>query len=185
MSLPAYLEGLAPWPQVDFAEFGPVRPTKLSKIQKLVGAFLGRNWVAIPHVTHQDEADVTDMERRRIERNAVGGAKITPVPLLVKALAAALRTFPQFNVSLDPESGTLVAKDYVHIGVAVETPAGLLVPVIRDADAKPVEVLAQEIAAISEKARTKGLSMAEMAGGCITLSSLGHIGGTGCCFARG
>jgi pyruvate dehydrogenase E2 component (dihydrolipoamide acetyltransferase) len=173
------LAGLAPWPQADFAEFGSVESRKLSKIQRLVGSFLGRNWVAIPHVTHQDEADVTELETRRAERNAKGGVKITPVPLLVKAMADALRAFPHFNASLDPAAGTLVLKHYVHVGVAVDTPGGLLVPVIRDCDTKPLDAIASEIAAVSEKARTKGLSMAEMTGGCMTLTSLGHIGGTG------
>lgn len=173
------LAGLAPWPHGDFAEFGPVETRKLSRIQRLVGSFLGRNWVAIPHVTHHDDADVTDLEARRQAHNAGGGAKISIVPLLVKAMAAALRAFPQFNASLDPAGGTLVMKGYLHIGVAVDTPGGLLVPVIRDCDAKSVTDIAAEIAALSEKARTKGLSMAEMSGGCMTLTSLGHIGGTG------
>lgn len=173
------LAGLAPWPQADFTEFGAVEIRKLSKIQRLVGSFLGRNWVAIPHVTHQDDADVTDLEARRIARNAQGGVKITPVPLLVKAMAAALRAFPQFNASIHPAAGTLAVKDYVHIGVAVDTPGGLLVPVIRDCDTKSLDEIAAEIVAISEKARTKGLSMPEMSGGCMTLTSLGHIGGTG------
>lgn len=173
------LGGLAPWPQADFAAFGPVQTRKLSKIQRLVGAFLGRNWVAIPHVTHQDDADVTEMEQRRLAHNSTGGAKLTPVPLLVKAMASALRTFPQFNASLDGSRETLILKDYVHIGVAVDTPGGLLVPVIRDCDAKSVAEIAVELAAMSEKARTKGLPMADMSGGCMTLTSLGHIGGTG------
>jgi pyruvate dehydrogenase E2 component (dihydrolipoamide acetyltransferase) len=144
----------------------------------LVGSFLGRNWVAIPHVTHQDEADVTELEERRRVRNARGGPKITPVPLLVKAMAAALKAFPLFNASLDPAAGTLALKKYVHIGVAVETPAGLLVPVIKDCDQKSLDEIAGEIALLSEKARTKGLPMTEMSGGCMTLTSLGHIGGT-------
>lgn len=173
------LEGLAPWPAVDFTEFGEVETRKLSKIQRLVGSFLGRNWVSIPHVTHQDDADVTDMEQRRQVRNAKGGTKITPVPILVKAMADALRAFPQFNSSIDPSAGTLVLKKYVHIGVAVDTPGGLLVPVIRDCDAKSLDDIAAEIAAISDKARTKGLSIPEMSGGSMTLTSLGHIGGTG------
>ena len=173
------LAALAPWPQTDFAEFGPVEPRKLSKIQKLVGAFLGRNWVAIPHVTHQDLADITDTEARRAERNAAGRAKVTLVPLLARALADALQAFPQFNVSLDPSNGMLISKQYFHIGVAVDTPNGLLVPVIRDVPAKSLDALVGEITQLSEKARARGLSMHEMAGGCITLTSLGHIGGTG------
>jgi pyruvate dehydrogenase E2 component (dihydrolipoamide acetyltransferase) len=173
------LASLARWPQVDFAEFGATEPRKLSKIQKLVGTFLGRNWVTIPHVTHQDLADITDTEARRAERNRAGGVKVTLVPLLVRALAQALKAFPQFNVSLDSANGTLVSKHYFHIGVAVDTPNGLLVPVVRNVEGKSLEALAQEIAVLSEKARAKGLSVQEMAGGCITLTSLGHIGGTG------
>ena len=173
------LAGLAPWPTGDFSVFGEIEQRPLSKIQKFVAAFLGRNWVAIPHVTHQDEADITDLEERRKAHNAVGGAKLTAVPLLVKALADGLAAFPQFNASLDPMSAMLTLKKYVHVGVAVDTPGGLLVPVIRDCDRKSATQIAEEIAALSEKARTKGLSMAEMSGGCITLTSLGHIGGTG------
>lgn len=173
------LDGLAPWPQADFAAFGPVETRKLSKIQRLVGAFLGRNWVAIPHVTHQDDADVTAMEARRLAHNAAGGTRLTPVPLLVKAMASALAAYPQFNASLDGGREALVLKRYVHIGVAVDTPNGLLVPVIRDCDQKSVAEIAAEIVALSDKARTKGLAMSEMSGGCMTLTSLGHIGGTG------
>ncbi|WP_052757398.1 2-oxo acid dehydrogenase subunit E2 [Sphingobium chungbukense] len=173
------LAGLAPWPTGDFSAFGEVEQRPLSKIQKYVAAFLGRNWVAIPHVTHQDDADVTELEERRKAHNASGGTKLTAVPLLVKALADGLSAFPQFNASLDPVSGMLTLKKYVHVGVAVDTPAGLLVPVIRDCDRKSATQIAEEIVALSDKARTKGLSMAEMSGGCITLTSLGHIGGTG------
>jgi pyruvate dehydrogenase E2 component (dihydrolipoamide acetyltransferase) len=173
------LEGLAPWPKVDFAEFGGIELRKLSKVQRLVGAFLGRNWVAIPHVTHHDAADITEFEERRRARNEKGGVKITLVPLLMKAMVAALRQFPQFNASLDLAGGNLVIKSYVNIGVAVDTPGGLLVPVVRDCDRKGLDEIAAEVAALSEKARTKGLSMPEMSGGCITLTSLGHIGGTG------
>ena len=173
------LAGLAPWPQGDFSAYGEVEVRKVGKIQRLVGAFLGRNWVAIPHVTHQDEADVTALEERRKAHNDRGGTKLTIVPLLVKALADALVRFPQFNASLDPQAGELVLKKYVHIGVAVDTPGGLLVPVIRNCDGKSAGEIATEVQALSEKARTKGLAMAEMSGGCITLTSLGHIGGTG------
>lgn len=173
------LDNLAPWPEADFAEFGPIETRKLTNIQKLVGAFLGRNWVAIPHVTHQDEADVTELEQRRVARNDAGAAKLTLVPLLVRTLALGLRKYPQFNTSLVPAAGSLVQKNYCNIGVAVETPRGLLVPVLRDCDTRGLDDIASEIAALSAKARTKGLSMAEMSGGCITLTSLGHIGGTG------
>jgi pyruvate dehydrogenase E2 component (dihydrolipoamide acetyltransferase) len=152
--------------------------SKLGRIQKLTGAFLGRNWVAVPHVTHHDDVDVTQFEERRRAFGKEAGIKLTLVPCLVKAMADALRAFPQFNASLDPAEGTLVLKKYVHVGVAVDTPNGLLVPVIRDCDKKGVVEIAREIAAVSEKARLKGLSMQEMSGGCMTLSSLGHIGGT-------
>lgn len=172
------LANLAPWPTGDFSVFGEVEIVPLGKIQRYVAASLGRNWVAIPHVTHNDDADVTQLEVRRKARNAEGGAKLTPVPLLVKSMADALRAFPQFNASLDPASGTLILKKYVHVGVAVDTPKGLLVPVIRDCDRKSAAQIADEVAAVSEKARSKGLSMAEMSGGCMTLTSLGHIGGT-------
>lgn len=172
------LANLAPWPTGDFSVFGEVEVVPLGKIQRYVAANLGRNWVAIPHVTHNDDADVTQLEERRKARNAEGGSKLTPVPLLVKSMADALRAFPQFNASLDPANGTLTLKKYVHIGVAVDTPNGLLVPIIRDCDRKSVTQIADEITAMSEKARSKGLSMAEMSGGCMTLTSLGHIGGT-------
>lgn len=172
------LDNLAPWPVGDFSMFGEVEKQPLNKIQKYVAAHLGRNWVAIPHVTHNDDADITDLETRRKAHNDVTGARLTIVPLLVKALAQALGAFPQFNASLDPANGELTLKKYVHVGVAVDTPNGLLVPVIRDCDTKSPGDIAAEIAELSQKARTKGLSMAEMSGGCITLTSLGHIGGT-------
>jgi pyruvate dehydrogenase E2 component (dihydrolipoamide acetyltransferase) len=172
------LDDLAPWPVNDFAIYGEVEVKKLNRIQKLVGSFLGRNWVAIPHVTHNDDADITDFEQRRKAYNAKGGVKLTPVPLLIKVLADGLRQFPQFNASLNPADGTLVLKKYVNIGVAVEIPGGLLVPVIRNADTKSLDEIATEIGELSEKARTKGLPMSEMSGSCITLTSLGHIGGT-------
>lgn len=173
------LDGLAPWPTGDFSAFGEVEIKPIGKIQKFVASFLGRNWVAIPHVTHQDEADITALEERRKASNATGGAKLTIVPILVKVIADALAAFPQFNASIDPAAGTLIFKKYVHVGVAVDTPGGLLVPVIRDCDKRSVAEIAAAIVALSDKARTKGLSMAEMSGGCMTLTSLGHIGGTG------
>ena len=172
------LDGLAPWPAEDFSVYGEVEVKKLSRIQKLVGSFLGRNWVAIPHVTHNDQADITDFEIRRRDYNARAGAKLTPVPLLVKVLADGLKQFPQFNASLNPADGSLVLKKYINIGVAVDTPGGLLVPVIRNADTKSLAQITAETVELSEKARTKGLPMSDMSGGCITLTSLGHIGGT-------
>jgi pyruvate dehydrogenase E2 component (dihydrolipoamide acetyltransferase) len=170
---------LAPWPSVDFSSFGEVEEKKLSRIQGLTGSFLSRNWALIPHVTHNDDADITEMETRRKAWNAKeGNSKITPVSLLIKALVAALQEFSIFNSSLSGDFSSVVFKKYYNIGVAVDTPQGLLVPVIRDCDKKSVSELAYELAAISEKARTKGLSLAEMSGSCITLSSLGHLGGT-------
>ena len=173
------LQDLPGWPEADFAAFGEIEVKKLSRVQKFASGVLRRNWVAIPHVTHHDDADVTEMELRRRSHNAAGGTKITAAALLVRALVMALRAFPQFNASLDPKAGALVCKKYFHIGVAVDTPSGLLVPVLRDCDRKSLAAIASEIAAVAEKARAKGLSLAEMSGGCITLTSLGHIGGTG------
>jgi pyruvate dehydrogenase E2 component (dihydrolipoamide acetyltransferase) len=170
---------LAPLPPADFSEFGPAETKPLSRIQKLVGSFLGRNWVTIPHVTHHDEIDITAVEVRRQDWNkAHPDNKLTPVVLLVKALVAALQKFPQFNASLSEDGNSIVYKKYFNIGMAVDTPGGLLVPVIRNADAKSLSEIAGEIGELSEKARTKGLPMSEMSGGCITLTSLGHIGGT-------
>lgn len=177
--MPQYLDVLAPWPEQDFAEFGTVEVKKLGRIQQLTAAFLGRNWVAIPHVTHHDEADVTALETARKAWNAEHpDAKATILVPVVKAVAAALRAFPVFNTSLMADGKSLVWKDYVHIGIAIDTPNGLLVGVVRDCDTKPAGQISTEIAALSEKARTKGLSMADMTGGSMTISSLGHIGGT-------
>lgn len=177
--IPTLIGGLAPWPDIDFSEFGEVEVQKLSRIQSLTGKFLGRNWVVIPHVTHNDDADVTDMEQRRKDWNIRRpGAKVTPVVILAKVLALALAEFPQFNVSIQSQSGTLVRKSYYHIGIAMDTPAGLMVPVIRDVDKKGFDAIAKELKALADKARTKGLNMQEMSGSCISLSSLGHIGGT-------
>lgn len=177
--MPHFLETLAPWPEADFAAFGEVDLKARTRMQHLVGRFLGRNWVHIPHVTHHDEIDVTELEVRRKAWNAEHPhMRITPVVPIVKALAQTLSVFAQFNVSLDATGAHLVQKKYVHIGVAVEVPQGLLVPVLRDCDQKPLSVLARELTALAQKARTKGLSMQEMEGGSISISSLGHIGGT-------
>jgi len=170
---------LAPWPKDDFSAYGEVDVQPISRIQQLVGSFLGRNWVRIPHVFHQDEADITTLDAYRKELNARNpDKKLTPLPYIMKALAVVMAEFPQFNASLDGE-GNLVYKKYFHIGVAVDTPMGLLVPVIRDCNRRSIYEIGEELATVSEKARAKGLSTAEMAGGCITVSSLGHIGGTG------
>src|SRR5690606_20665945 len=168
---------LIPWPKVDFGKFGPVERKPLSRIQKLSGANLARNWAMIPHVTQHDEADITEMEafRRRLgEENK--DVKVTPLVFLIKAVVAALKKFPAFNASLEGEA--LVLKDYFHIGIAVDTPDGLVVPVIRDADRKGLLELARELAEVSARAREKKLGAADMQGGCFSISSLGGIGGT-------
>lgn len=171
---------MLPWPVDDFSRYGPVEARAVGKIQGFVGRAMHRNWVSIPHVTHHDDADVTEFERRRKAWNAAHpDEKRTLLPVLIKASVAALQQHPNFNCSLSADGATLFAKSYFNIGVAVDVPSGLLVPVIRNCDQKEVGEIAREVAQISEKARTKGLSVAEMAGGCFTLSSLGHIGGTG------
>ncbi|MET4898712.1 2-oxo acid dehydrogenase subunit E2 [Sphingomonadaceae bacterium jetA1] len=176
----SFIEALPDWPTDDFATFGKVTVRKRSRMQQLVGRFLGRNWIRIPHVTHHDEVDVTEVEARRLAWNADHPAhRISPVIPMVKALALALAEHPQFAASLDASGEQLIEKHYAHVGVAVEVPAGLLVPVLRDCDTRPLPELATELAALAEKARTKGLPMTDMTGGCISLSSLGHIGGTG------
>ncbi|MNF22409.1 Dihydrolipoyllysine-residue acetyltransferase component of pyruvate dehydrogenase complex [compost metagenome] len=170
---------LPAWPQVDFSEFGEIETRPLSRVQKLTAQYMARNWVMIPHVTHQDDADITELEARRKARNAAGEAtKLTLLPYLIKAVVGALKSFPQFNASLDGSGKNLVLKKYFNIGVAVDTRFGLLVPVLRDCDRKSIAELAAELQAISTKARDKGLSMAEMSGGCFTISSLGSFGGT-------
>lgn len=170
---------LPPAPVVDFTHYGPVEAVALSRHQKIAGSFLARNWVQIPHVTHQDEAEVEALDAFRKELGTKLGTRFTPVPFLIKAVVRALAAFPRFNASLAPDGETLILKQYFHIGVAVETPNGLVVPVIRDCDKKSIAELATELAAKAERARTKGLPMAEMSGGCFSISSLGSIGGTG------
>ena len=170
---------LLPWPKVDFAKFGPVEAVPLSRIKRISGANLARNWVMIPHVTQFDEADITDLEALRTrlnEENAKAGVKVTMLAFLIKACVAALRKFPDFNASLDGES--LVRKRYFHIGFAADTPNGLVVPVLKDADRKGVLEIAREMGALSAKAREGKLGPAEMQGGCFSVSSLGGIGGT-------
>lgn len=166
-------------PEIDFSVFGPVTRKPLSRIQKLVASHLSRNWSTIPHVTHQDNADVTGLGSVRKRLQETSGTAITPLPFLVKAAVAALKAFPHFNASLDAAQRNLILKDYFHIGIAVDTPGGLLVPVLRDADRKSVLQLAREIAAVSEQARSKGLPLDRMSGGCFSISSLGSLGGTG------
>lgn len=170
---------LLPWPKVDFAKFGEIEEKPLSRIQKIAGANLSRNWVMIPHVTHHEDADITEMEafRKKLgEENKE--LKITPLVFQMKAVVAALREFPQFNASLDASGEKLILKKYFHIGIAVDTPDGLVVPVIRDVDKKGLLELAQELGEMSKKARDKKLGPAQMSGGCFSISSLGGIGGT-------
>jgi pyruvate dehydrogenase E2 component (dihydrolipoamide acetyltransferase) len=170
---------LLPWPQVDFTKFGPVDAKPLSRIKKISGANLHRNWVMIPHVTGNDEADITDLEALRVQlnkENEKAGIKVTMLAFLMKAAVAALKKFPEFNASLDGD--TLVLKQYFHIGFAADTPNGLVVPVIRDVDKKGVLDLAVETSAMAKKARDGKLSPSEMQGGCFSVSSLGGIGGT-------
>ena len=172
---------LPEWPQIDFAKFGPVETKPLSRIRKLSGGFLHRNWVSIPHVTQHDEADITELEAFRKENAQVAekeGFKLTMLAFLVKASVNALREFPDFNASLDKTGENLIVKKYYHIGVAVDTPDGLVVPVIRDADRKGVFDLARELAEISKLAREKKLKPDGMRGGTFSISSLGGIGGT-------
>ena len=167
-------------PVVDFAQFGAIESKPLSRIKKLSSAYLHRNWVSIPHVTKHDEADITEMEtfRKQIaEEYAAQGIKITPLAFLLKAAVEALQQYPDFNASLDASSENLILKKYFHIGVAVDTPDGLVVPVLRDVNQKGLVQLAKELAEISARAREKKITAAEMQGGCFTISSLGGIGG--------
>ncbi len=175
------LPGLLPWPEVDFAKFGAVEAKPLSRIKKISGANLHRNWVMIPHVTQFEEADISEMEAFRKELGAEyakQNIKITPLAFLLKAAAITLKHFPDFNASLDMNGENLIVKKYIHIGVAVDTPDGLVVPVIRDVDQKGIVQLAKELGEVSAKAREKKLTAADMQGGCFTISSLGGIGGT-------
>ena len=172
---------LLPWPQVDFAKFGEVESKPLSKIKKISGANLARNWVMIPHVTQFDDADISDLEALRVtlnKENEKAGIKVTMLAFLIKAVVSALKKFPDFNASLDASGENLVLKKYFHIGFAADTPNGLVVPVLRDADRKGVIEIAQESGELAKKARDGKLGPADMSGGCFSISSLGGIGGT-------
>jgi pyruvate dehydrogenase E2 component (dihydrolipoamide acetyltransferase) len=168
---------LLPWPQVDFSKFGPVESQPLSRIKKISGANLARNWAMIPHVTQFDEADITEMDafRKKLGEEHKD-VKVTPLVFLIKAVVAALKKYPQFNASLDGDK--LVLKKYFHVGIAVDTPDGLVVPVIRDCEGKGLLQLSLELAEISAKAREKKLAPADIQGGCFSISSLGGIGGS-------
>ena len=172
---------VAPMPEIDFSQFGEIETQPLTKINKLTGQFLHRNWVTVPHVTQFDEADITELEKFRKQLNEEHkneGIRVTVLAFLMKALVSALKEYPRFNSSLDASGENLVLKKYLHIGVAVDTPDGLVVPVIRDCDRKSLIELASELIEASIKARDKKLSPADMSGGCISISSLGGIGGT-------
>ena len=169
---------LLPWPKVDFTKFGPVERKDLSRIKKISGANLHRNWVVIPHVTNHDDADITDLEAFRVQfnkENEKSGVKVTMLAFMIKAAVAALKKFPEFNASLDGDQ--LVLKNYFHIGFAADTPNGLVVPVIRDADQKGIVQISQEMGDLAKKARDGKLGPADMTGGCFSISSLGGIGG--------
>ena len=177
------MPGILPWPQVDFSKFGPIERKDLSRIKKITGANLHRNWVLIPHVTNHDDADITELEAFRVRTNkeneGVGketaGVKVTMLAFLIKACVSALKKFPEFNASLDGEQ--IVYKQYFHIGFAADTPNGLMVPVIKDADKKGVLQISTEMGELAKKARDGKLSPGEMQGGCFSISSLGGIGG--------
>lgn len=173
--------GVEPMPEIDFSQFGDIEIQELTRINKLTGKFLHRNWVTIPHVTQFDEADITELEKFRKqlnEENQKDGTRVTVLVFLMKALVSALKEFPRFNSSLDHTGENLILKQYINIGVAMDTPDGLVVPVIRDCDRKSLIELAQELTETSQRARAKKLSPSDMQGGSISISSLGGIGGT-------
>lgn len=170
--------GLLPWPQVDFTKFGPVERKDLSRIKKISGATLHRNWVMIPHVTNHDNADITELEAFRVQtnkENEKSGVKVTMLAFVIKAVVAALKKFPEFNASLDGDQ--LVYKQYFHIGFAADTPNGLVVPVLKEADKKGILQISKEMGELAAKARDGKLGPADMSGGCFSISSLGGIGG--------
>jgi pyruvate dehydrogenase E2 component (dihydrolipoamide acetyltransferase) len=166
---------LPAWPALDFAAFGEVELRPLSRIQGLAAGFLSRNWLSIPHVTHQDDADITAIEALRTTL----APRPSALAFFAKALVSGLKAFPQFNASLDASGRSLVLKKYFHIGIAIDTPRGLVVGVVRECDRKRLADIAADISALSAKARGRGLPMSDMEGGCISISSLGGIGGTG------
>jgi pyruvate dehydrogenase E2 component (dihydrolipoamide acetyltransferase) len=174
--------GLPAIEDIDFSQFGEIEKVEMSKLHQVTARNMTRNWLNVPHVTQFDEADVTELEEFRQEQKAMAekkGIKLTPLPFIVKACARALSEYPQFNVSLHSSGTKLIKKKYVHIGVAVATPAGLMVPVVKDADRKTIWEIAAEIAELGTKAKDRKLTKDEMTGSCFTVSSLGNIGGTG------
>jgi pyruvate dehydrogenase E2 component (dihydrolipoamide acetyltransferase) len=187
VAAPAAAAGAGPglnlpaWPVVDFAKFGPIERVEMSRIRRISGPALSRNWVMIPHVTNQEDADITDLEAFRVQlnkENEKNGLKLTMLAFLIKACVAALKKFPDFNSSIDPEGGAIIRKNYWHIGFAADTPQGLVVPVVKDADKKGVYEIAQETSALAAKARDGKLGPSDMQGGTFSISSLGGIGGT-------
>lgn len=173
--------GFAPAPAIDFSQFGATEVQALNKIKRLTGQSVHRSWVSVPHVTQFEQVDITDLEAFRCQEKPQAkaqGFNLTLLPFVIKAVVRSLRAFPTFNASLHPDGQSLILKKYFHIGVAVDTPNGLVVPVLRDVDQKGVWDLAKELATISQKAREKGLSVKEMQGSCLTISSLGGIGGS-------
>ena len=180
-SVPAAQGGIPEVPAQDFSKFGPVEIRPLSRIQRLSGPALHRSWLNVPHVTHDDEADITDLDAYRRELDTAAradGYRVTLLAFLMKASVSALREFPKFNSSLTPEKDALIYKSYYHLGVAVDTPEGLVVPVIRDVDRKGITELSRELGVVSAKARDGKLDLADLQGACFTISSLGGIGGT-------
>jgi pyruvate dehydrogenase E2 component (dihydrolipoamide acetyltransferase) len=173
--------GIPEIPAQDFSKFGPVETKALARIKKLSGPFLHRSWLNVPHVTHTDEADITDLDKYRKELDTAAkadGYRVTLLAFLVKACVSALKQFPEFNSSLSPEKNSLILKKFYNIGIAVDTPDGLVVPVVKDADRKGITELSKEFGDISKKARDGKLSPGDMQGGTFTISSLGGIGGT-------
>lgn len=174
--------GLLPWPKIDFSRFGAISHEPLSRMKKLSGANLHRNWSLIPHVTQHDEVDISEMEdfrKKQADEAAERGIKLTPLIFLIKACVSALKKYPQFNASLSEEGETLILKQYYHIGIAVDTPDGLVVPVLRDCDRLSLFDLAWALMDLSTRARKRKLTVHELEGGCFSISSLGGIGGTG------
>jgi pyruvate dehydrogenase E2 component (dihydrolipoamide acetyltransferase) len=178
---PAAAAGIPEVPTQDFSKFGPVEVRPLTRIQRLSGPVLHRSWLNVPHVTQNDEADITDLDAYRRELDATAKAeeyRVTLLAFLMKASVSALREFPKFNSSLTPEKDALIYKSYYHLGVAVDTPDGLVVPVIRDVDQKGIRELSRELGAVSARAREGKLALSDLQGACFTISSLGGIGGT-------
>ncbi len=178
------MPGMLPWPKIDFSKFGEIEEVEMSRIQKISGANLSRNWVMIPHVNLFDEADITEVEAFRAQQNKEAekkqlGVKITPLVFVMKAAAKALEAMPRFNSSISEDGQKLILKKYINIGIAVDTPNGLVVPVFKDVNKKGIIELSRELAEVSKKARAGKLTASDMQGGCFTISSLGGIGTTG------